>query len=156
VLDTGPIETTPDHPFYTADRGWIVAGALQTGERIRTATGIDAVVVSFTIEQHPASMWDITVAGAHSFFVGSGAVLVHNCPNPLRFTGDQQALLTWPKVQDARDCLPRMLERCSIGLTNMVCQPRAATFTGGTTGSLGYGTFTLVVCTSQSLGSRDE
>ena len=79
MLDTGPIETTPNHPFYTADRGWIVAGALQIGERIRTATGTDATVVSFTIEQHPASMWDITVAGAHSFFVGSGAVLVHNC-----------------------------------------------------------------------------
>jgi hypothetical protein len=24
-------------------------------------------------------MWDLTVDGAHSFFVGQGAVLVHNC-----------------------------------------------------------------------------
>jgi len=83
VLDTGPIETTPNHPFYTTDRGWVEAGALRIGERIRTATGTDATVVSFTLDAHPASMWDITVAGAHSFFVGSGAALVHNCPRPL-------------------------------------------------------------------------
>jgi Pretoxin HINT domain len=81
-LDTGSIETTPNHPFYTADRGWVEAGALKPGERIRTATGTDATVVSFTLDPHPASMWDITVAGAHSFFVGSGAVLVHNCDLP--------------------------------------------------------------------------
>ena len=37
-------------------------------------------------------MWDITVDGAHSFFVGSGEVLVHNCPVQ-RFTGDQQSLI---------------------------------------------------------------
>jgi hypothetical protein len=35
-------------------------------------------------------MWDLTVDGAHSFFVGSGGVLVHNCtpfgnnPQPLK------------------------------------------------------------------------
>jgi hypothetical protein len=70
---------------------------LRIGERIRTATGTDAVVASFTIDPHPANMWDITVAGAHSFFVGSGEVLVHNCANPLRFTGDQQALIDLAK-----------------------------------------------------------
>ena len=79
VLDTGALETTPNHPFYTTDRGWVEAGQLKIGEHIRTATGTDALVVSFTVDPHPARMWDITVAGAHSFFVGSGEVLVHNC-----------------------------------------------------------------------------
>jgi hypothetical protein len=82
VLDTGAVETTPNHPFYTTDWGWTEAGQLRIGERIRTATGTDATVVSFTVDPHPASMWDITVAGAHSFFVGSGEVLVHNCAWP--------------------------------------------------------------------------
>ena len=79
VLDTGAVETTPNHPFYTPDRGWVEAGQLRAGEHVRTATGTDAVVVRFTVDPHPARMWDITVDGAHSFFVGSGKVLVHNC-----------------------------------------------------------------------------
>jgi hypothetical protein len=29
-------------------------------------------------------MWDLTVDGAHSFFVGQGAVLVHNCADGIR------------------------------------------------------------------------
>ena len=79
VTSAGSIETTPNHPFYTTDGGWIPAGQLRIGEHVRTATDTDAVVVSFTVDPHPARMWDITVAGAHSFFVGSGEVLVHNC-----------------------------------------------------------------------------
>ena len=26
ATDTGPIETTPNHPFFTTDRGWVDAG----------------------------------------------------------------------------------------------------------------------------------
>jgi hypothetical protein len=80
-LDTsaGSIETTPNHPFFTADRSWVEAGSLLPGERLRTDSGTDAVVVGFTLEATPSAMWDLTVNTAHSFFVGSGAVLVHNC-----------------------------------------------------------------------------
>jgi hypothetical protein len=80
-LDTsaGPIETTPNHPFFTADRSWVEAGSLLPGEHLRTDSGTDAVVVGFTLEATPSAMWDLTVNTAHSFFVGSGAVLVHNC-----------------------------------------------------------------------------
>jgi RHS repeat-associated protein len=80
VTDAGPIETTPNHPFFTTDRGWIEAGQLAIGEQIRTESGAPATVLSFTIDDHPARMWDLTVDEAHSFFVGSGQVLVHNCP----------------------------------------------------------------------------
>jgi hypothetical protein len=78
VTDKGTIETTPNHPFFTTDRGWVQAGSLKVGEKVRTESGGSATVVSFTVDQHPASMWDLTVDTAHSFFVGSGAVLVHN------------------------------------------------------------------------------
>jgi hypothetical protein len=79
ATDKGTIETTPNHPFFTTDRGWVQAGSLKVGEKVRTESGGSATVVSFTVDQHPASMWDLTVDTAHSFFVGSGAVLVHNC-----------------------------------------------------------------------------
>ena len=79
VTSAGSIETTPNHPFFTADRAWVEAGNLLPGEHLRTDSGTDAVVVSFTTEATPEAMWDLTVDTAHSFFVGSGAVLVHNC-----------------------------------------------------------------------------
>jgi hypothetical protein len=78
-LDSGPIETTPNHPFFTADRGWVVAGSLTIGEQIRTESGRNATVVAFTLDSTPSTMWDLTVDGAHTFFVGPAAVLVHNC-----------------------------------------------------------------------------
>jgi hypothetical protein len=90
VTDKGSIETTPNHPFFTTDRGWVQAGSLKVGEKVRTESGGSATVVSFTVDQHPASMWDLTVDTAHSFFVGSGAVLVHNCwdgSEPVNSTG---------------------------------------------------------------------
>ena len=95
VTDAGPIETTPNHPFFTTDRGWVEAGELAIGEQIRTESGAPATVLSFTIDEHPASMWDLTVDGAHSFFAGSGAVLVHNfCPLGARFTNNWETI-TW-------------------------------------------------------------
>jgi RHS repeat-associated protein len=78
--DSGAIDTTPNHPFFTTDRGWVDAGSLRVGEKVRTESGGSATVTGFTIDSTPTTMWDLTVDGAHSFFVGSGAVLVHNCP----------------------------------------------------------------------------
>jgi hypothetical protein len=41
-------------------------------------------------------MWDITVDGAHTFFVGPGAVLVHNCPMP---TGPKDSGSGWQTTE---------------------------------------------------------
>ena len=80
ATDQGSIDTTPNHPFFTADRGWIDAGSLKIGEKVRTASSGTATITGFTLQAEPSTMWDITVDGAHSFFVGAGAgVLVHNC-----------------------------------------------------------------------------
>jgi hypothetical protein len=87
--DAGSIETTPNHPFFTTDRGWVEAGSLRVGEKVRTESGGSATVVGFSVDDHPSSMWDLTVDTAHSFFVGSGQVLVHNwdCLGLPRFDG---------------------------------------------------------------------
>ena len=78
-LDTGSIDTTPNHPFFTIDRGWVDAGSLVAREEVKTESGGYATVLGFTVSATPSTMWDLTVEGAHSFFVGQGAVLVHNC-----------------------------------------------------------------------------
>lgn len=73
------IHTTANHPWLTADRGWEQAGALQVGEHVRGANGINAVVMALHAVQGSAYMWDVTVDQVHTFLVGTGGYVVHNC-----------------------------------------------------------------------------
>ena len=81
ILSTGRVTTTPDHPFYTLEAGWVEAGLLRPGMHVKTPTG--SAEFQF-VKAHPYSgtLWDLTIEGAHTFFVGSGAWLVHNSCNP--------------------------------------------------------------------------
>lgn len=77
VIDGERIETTVEHPFHVDGR-WVAAGDLLAGMEV---TGLDertGVVESVTIFDRPEEMFNLTVAKAHTFFVGSGGWLVHN------------------------------------------------------------------------------
>jgi len=78
TIDGATIVTTPEHPFYTADGRWTPAGDLRVGSRVREANGSYGVVQSIILVQHPKVMYNLTVEGAHTFFVGTARVLVHN------------------------------------------------------------------------------
>ena len=82
-LDGEQIETTPHHPFYTSERGWVDAGTLWIGAHIRNAAGRTGTVSNVVVVQRPQLMYNLTVATAHTFFVGGGRWLVHNHCNPL-------------------------------------------------------------------------
>jgi RHS repeat-associated protein len=84
VIDGESIETTPEHRFYTVESGWVEAGDLRVGEHVRSASGSEGVVGSLTWQSTPATMYDLTVEVDHSFFVGEGQWLVHNCAAPAR------------------------------------------------------------------------
>ena len=73
------IHTTANHPWLTADHGWTLAGTLQVGEPVREADGRVATVEAVRVVPGAASMWDLTVSNVHTFAVGSGAFVVHNC-----------------------------------------------------------------------------
>ena len=73
------IHTTANHPWLTADHGWLVAGKLQVGEPVREADGSTAVVERLHVVPGAANMWDLTVSNIHTFAVGDGAFVVHNC-----------------------------------------------------------------------------
>ncbi|WP_203829438.1 polymorphic toxin-type HINT domain-containing protein [Actinoplanes palleronii] len=86
VAGGGPdavVHTTGEHPFWDADaRAWVDAEDLAEGTALRTPAGVTAEVAgvrSFTGSQ---DMYNLTVAGYHTYFVHAGdtAVLVHNCP----------------------------------------------------------------------------
>jgi hypothetical protein len=56
----------------------VPAGQLQTGNSVRKADGSYGVVDAVAVEQRPQVMYNLTIAVAHTFFVGDGRWLVHN------------------------------------------------------------------------------
>jgi hypothetical protein len=75
------VHTTASHPWLSADRGWVRAGTLRLGERVLRAEGTTAIVVGLRVVPGAASMWDLTVSHLHTFAVGDGQYVVHNCPD---------------------------------------------------------------------------
>ncbi|MCP5101666.1 MAG: hypothetical protein GY943_39495, partial [Chloroflexi bacterium] len=72
------IETTPEHPFHTASGEWLSAASLQIGDQIRDAAWGIGTVQAITFTTQPQTMYNFTVATAHTYFVGEGQWLVHN------------------------------------------------------------------------------
>lgn len=79
VIDGEPIATTPEHPFYTIGRGWLEAQQLVPGDAVRSADGTAGIVEALSWTAGPATMYNLTVEVDHTYFVGDGQWLVHNC-----------------------------------------------------------------------------
>ena len=77
TIDGELIETTPWHDFYT-DEGWQDAGELVTGDLVLSLDGDYGVVDSVITIDAIQRMYDLTVADAHTFAVGTGQWVVHN------------------------------------------------------------------------------
>jgi len=58
--------------------GWIQAGDLVLGDRLRTPSGQDVAVLGVQRGVGRAAVYTLTVAKDHTFFAGSAKVLVHN------------------------------------------------------------------------------
>jgi RHS repeat-associated protein len=81
TIDGERIETTSEHPFFTRQDGWLPAGELWVGAQVRNAEGEYGSVEAVEVARHPQPMYNLTVARAHTFFVGEQQWLVHNqCP----------------------------------------------------------------------------
>jgi hypothetical protein len=78
VVGGETIETTPGHPFYTLEAGWLDAADLEPGMHVPSASGEPGEVSSVDFAARPAIMYNLTVEVAHTFFVGEGEWLVHN------------------------------------------------------------------------------
>jgi hypothetical protein len=94
VIGGEVIETTPEHPFYTLEAGWLDAEDLEPGMHVPSASGEPGEVSSVDFAARPAIMYNLTVEVAHTFFVGEGEWLVHNTgcdirwdPNVQRYRG---------------------------------------------------------------------
>jgi hypothetical protein len=81
VIDGEWIKTTPEHPFYTEELGWVKAGELRSGMHVMKSD-LESGLVWLVWKVHESqSMYNLTVDTAHTYFVGDGQWLVHNtCP----------------------------------------------------------------------------
>ncbi len=84
AIGADEVETTPEHPFYVRGE-WVPARALVAGDSIVSASSAVGHVYSALTEHRPQVMYNLTVADAHTYFVGAGEWLVHNaCSRILR------------------------------------------------------------------------
>nr|MBA3823037.1 hypothetical protein [Ktedonobacterales bacterium] len=73
------LHTTTEHPFLTAELGWVNAQDLKAGEHVRRADGSLGVVVGTKVVAGEAVRYNLTVEEDHTYFVGVGRWVVHNC-----------------------------------------------------------------------------
>jgi RHS repeat-associated protein len=82
------LTTTPNHPFYTQERGWVPAGKLWKGAHLREEDGGYAAVDGLRLVRRATAMFNLTVKVAHTYYVGRSQSLVHNTcekpPKPVR------------------------------------------------------------------------
>jgi hypothetical protein len=115
------IRTTGGHRFYVRGKGWLPAGELRPGDRLRSAHGPDPVVLALTDEQAETVVYNLRVAWYHTYFVGDRdwpcSVWAHNAYREFRKVLRRQvkdnrqvikqayALIKAGKVEEARALL---------------------------------------------------
>ena len=73
------VQTTPDHPFFVADGGWLDACQLQAGFLLRTRLGASSTVLDVRhVDVSAVDVFNIEVGSAHTYFVSQADLLVHN------------------------------------------------------------------------------
>ena len=74
------ITTTPTHPFYVPQRGWINAIDLKSGDILVLSNGEYVTVeqVQHEILETPVKIYNFEVEDFHTYYVGENSVLVHN------------------------------------------------------------------------------
>jgi len=79
TIDGEKIGTTPHHRFLTIEEGWVDAEDLIPGEHVPSVRGAMGLVSAIRWDAGGATMYDLTVASVHTFAVGAGGWVVHNC-----------------------------------------------------------------------------
>ena len=73
------VHTTAKHPFLTVEQGWVTAGRLQPGMHVLRADGHVGVVEAVQVVPGAGTMYNLKVSRVHTFEVGLGQWVVHNC-----------------------------------------------------------------------------
>lgn len=74
------ITTTPEHPFYVMENGFVEAIKLCVGDALLTEAGDCLTIKKMQHEtlESPVKVYNFKVADTHTYFVGKHSVCVHN------------------------------------------------------------------------------
>jgi hypothetical protein len=76
------IETTPEHPFWVVDKGWVKVKELRSGDLFRAPGGQTLMLTDIRSERRLVTVYNIEVGSTHTYFVSRERVLVHNKAAP--------------------------------------------------------------------------
>ena len=98
------IETTDNHPFFVADRGWTRVDELSIGDLIPSADGTMLTLVSALWTHRIETVYNFGVEGFHTYFIGESEAWVHNC-----FYNDKELLkrMKWQDLHREKKALLR-------------------------------------------------
>jgi len=92
------IHTNQKHPFFTMEHGFLPVGQIKLGMHLLRADGSVGVVIGWKVVPGTKVMYNLEVAQDHTFTVGAGQWVVHNCASgPVNSKGDP-----YPKMTDPR------------------------------------------------------
>jgi RHS repeat-associated protein len=72
------VETTPEHPFYVKDRGWVKSKDMVTGDMLITMTGSAIPVDQIEVKKGRFTVYNFSVDINHTYYITPLALLVHN------------------------------------------------------------------------------
>ncbi len=73
------IHTNKKHPFLTKEKGFLPVGQIKLGMHVLRADGTYGVVTGWKVVAGSMTMYNLEVAQDHTFTVGAGEWVVHNC-----------------------------------------------------------------------------
>jgi RHS repeat-associated protein len=76
------VHTNQKHPFFTLEHGFLPVAKIMIGMHILHANGSVGVVTGWEIVLGVTMMYNLEVAQDHTFTVGDGQWVVHNCTIP--------------------------------------------------------------------------
>jgi RHS repeat-associated protein len=76
------IHTNKKHPFLTKEKGFLAVGQIKLGIHMLRADGTYGVVTGWKVVPGTRVMYNLEVAQDHTFTVGAGQWVVHNCAAP--------------------------------------------------------------------------
>jgi len=72
------IRTTAPHRFYVGDRGFVAAKDLRAGDCVTTSANQAIAITAIEADTEAHTVYNLSVANAHTYFVGETQVWVHN------------------------------------------------------------------------------
>ena len=86
------IHTNKKHPFLTKEIGFLPVGQITLGMHVLRADGTYGIVTGWKVVSGVKAMYNLEVAQDHTFVVGVGEWVVHNCgSSPLSQQADLEA-----------------------------------------------------------------